>query len=82
MPLSYGLKFDDVNAVLKALVEAITRRPAQYLEGGLEVHDSIIFGAIGKTSMMKKLNKWIQFNCPLVFHSGSRPHFSLKTLWK
>ncbi|EYC25175.1 hypothetical protein Y032_0012g1748 [Ancylostoma ceylanicum] len=44
---SCGLKFDDVNAVLKALVEAITRRPVQYLEDGLMVHYSIIFGAIG-----------------------------------
>ncbi|EYC38971.1 hypothetical protein Y032_0684g1511 [Ancylostoma ceylanicum] len=34
---SYGLKFDDVNAVLKALLEAITRRLVQYLEDGLEV---------------------------------------------
>ena len=79
MPLSHGLKFDDVNAVLKALVEAITRRPVQYLEGGLEVHYSIIFGALGETSMMEKLNKWIQFDYPPVFHSGSRTH---KALWK
>ncbi|EYC05446.1 hypothetical protein Y032_0082g1588 [Ancylostoma ceylanicum] len=34
MPLSYGPKFDDVNAVFKALVEAITRRPVQCLGGG------------------------------------------------
>ncbi|EYC18726.1 hypothetical protein Y032_0026g1332 [Ancylostoma ceylanicum] len=82
MPQSYGLKFGDVNAVLKALVVAITRRPVQYLEGGLEVYYSIISGAIGESSMMEKLNKWIQFDCPPAFHSGSRPHLSLKTLWK
>ena len=67
MPLSHGLKFDDVDAVLKALVEAITRRDVQYLGGGLEVHYSIISGVIGETSMMEKLNKWIQFDCPPPF---------------
>ncbi|EYC36131.1 hypothetical protein Y032_0930g3092 [Ancylostoma ceylanicum] len=82
VPQSYGLKFDDVNAVLKALVEAITRRHVHYLEGGLGPHYSVISGAIGGTTMMEKLNKWIQFDYPPVFHSGSRPHFSLKTLWK
>ncbi|EYC29150.1 hypothetical protein Y032_0006g2812 [Ancylostoma ceylanicum] len=43
MPLSHGLKFDDVNAAFEALVEAITRRPVQYLEGstvGVDVGDS------------------------------------------
>ena len=80
MPLSHKLKFDDVNAVLKALVGAITRSPVPYLEGGLEAHYSIISGAIGQMSMMEKLKKWIQFDYPSLFHSGSRPHFSLKTL--
>ncbi|EYC01366.1 hypothetical protein Y032_0108g64 [Ancylostoma ceylanicum] len=80
VPLSYGLKFDDVNDVLKALLEAITRRPVQYLEGGLEVHYSVISGAVGETSMMEKLKKWIQFDYPPVFHSGSGQHFSLMTL--
>ncbi|EYC29663.1 hypothetical protein Y032_0006g3108 [Ancylostoma ceylanicum] len=61
-PISYGLKFDDVNAVLKALLVAITRRPAQYLEGALEAHYSMISGAIQGTSMMEKLNNWIQFD--------------------
>ncbi|EYC34311.1 hypothetical protein Y032_0001g351 [Ancylostoma ceylanicum] len=79
---SHGLKFDDVNAVLKALVEAITRRRVKYLEDGPEVQYSNIFGVIGGTSMMEKLDKWIQFDYPPVFHSGSRPHFSLTTFWK
>ncbi|EYB85528.1 hypothetical protein Y032_0296g1685 [Ancylostoma ceylanicum] len=57
--LSYGLKFDDINAVFKAPVEAITRRHVQYLEGGHEVHYSVIPGAVGETSMMEKLNKRI-----------------------
>ncbi|EYB88023.1 hypothetical protein Y032_0253g258 [Ancylostoma ceylanicum] len=59
VPQSYGLKLDDVNAVLKALVAAITRRPFQYLEGGFGVNYSIIFGTIGGTIVMKKLNRWI-----------------------
>ncbi|EYB95630.1 hypothetical protein Y032_0157g3179 [Ancylostoma ceylanicum] len=82
MPLIHGLKFDDDNASLKALVEATTRRPVQYLEGGLEVQCSIVFVGIGGTSMMKELNKRVQFDYPPAFHSGSRPHFPLKTLWK
>ncbi|EYB93593.1 hypothetical protein Y032_0180g777 [Ancylostoma ceylanicum] len=53
MPLSHGLKFDDVSAVFKAAIEAITRRPVQYLEGCLEVHYSIIFGVIQGTSKIK-----------------------------
>ncbi|EYC22126.1 hypothetical protein Y032_0018g3732 [Ancylostoma ceylanicum] len=80
MSQSYGLKFDDVNAVLKAPVEAITRRHVQYLEGGLEVHYSITPEAVGETSMMEKLNKWIQFDYPPVFHSASRPHFTQDAL--
>ncbi|EYC15115.1 hypothetical protein Y032_0038g3639 [Ancylostoma ceylanicum] len=82
VPQSYGLKFDDINAVLKAMLQAITRRPVQYLEGDPEVHYSITSGAIGETSMKEKLKKWIQFDYPPLFHSGSRPYFSLKTLWK
>ncbi|EYC09615.1 hypothetical protein Y032_0059g2963 [Ancylostoma ceylanicum] len=39
-------------------------------------------GAIGETSILEKLNKWIHPIHPLVFLSGSRPQFSLQTLWK
>ncbi|EYC30742.1 hypothetical protein Y032_0004g1742 [Ancylostoma ceylanicum] len=46
VPQSYGLKFDDVDAVLKALLQAITRRPVQYLEemqrDSLPLHDDTI----------------------------------------
>ncbi|EYC41632.1 hypothetical protein Y032_0561g3476 [Ancylostoma ceylanicum] len=43
VPQNYGLKFNDVNAVLKALLQAITRRPVQYLEGGLEWLKTTLF---------------------------------------
>ncbi|EYC12353.1 hypothetical protein Y032_0047g1436 [Ancylostoma ceylanicum] len=59
VPQNYGLKFDDFNAVLKTFVEAIIRGPVQYLEGCLEVHYSIIFGAIAATSM-EIVTRWIQ----------------------
>ncbi|EYB95694.1 hypothetical protein Y032_0157g3221 [Ancylostoma ceylanicum] len=78
----YELKSGEVNAVLKALSEAITGGSVQYPEGGLEVHNSMIFGAAEGTSMMEKPNKWIQFDYRLVFHRSSRPHFALQTFWK
>ncbi|EYB95020.1 hypothetical protein Y032_0164g3519 [Ancylostoma ceylanicum] len=46
-----------------------------YLEGGLEVHYSVISGVVGETSMMEKLKKWIQFDYPPA-EIGSLPYLT------